>query len=171
MHREGRVWWLFGRFPCGASWLPCRQSDQLWSYDYRLIGRPLWGSLLPRRSLPTLALIASITFVTFHVKCISTCTLKPTKSHQTLLPCAWYWKLSTPGLVCGWLVRPIVYWVGSIAIGRQVHPQTPPSHEEKQSGQPSRISWASTHFCDSVTLLQTHSKRYGYLSGDKILLL
>ena len=27
----------------------------------------------------------------------------------------------------------------------------PPSHEEKWSGEPSRISWASTHFCDNVT--------------------
>ena len=30
-------------------------------------------------------------------------------------------------------------------------PQTPTSHEEKWSGEPSRISWASAHFCDSVT--------------------
>ena len=25
-------------------------------------------------------------------------------------------------------------------------PQTPPSHEEKQSGEPSQISWVSAHF-------------------------
>ena len=30
-------------------------------------------------------------------------------------------------------------------------PQTPPSHEEKRSGEPSRISWASARFCDGVT--------------------
>ena len=30
-------------------------------------------------------------------------------------------------------------------------PQIPPSHEEKWSGEPNRISWASVHFCDSVT--------------------
>ena len=29
--------------------------------------------------------------------------------------------------------------------------QTPPSHEEKRSGGPSQISWASAHFCNSVT--------------------
>ena len=40
----------------------------------------------------------------------------------------------------------------------QSRPQTPPSHEEKQSGEPSRISWASMHFCDSVT--QQRSKYF-----------
>ena len=30
-------------------------------------------------------------------------------------------------------------------------PQTPPSHEEKQSGEPSQIYWASVYFCDIVT--------------------
>ena len=30
-------------------------------------------------------------------------------------------------------------------------PQTSPSHKEKWSGEPSRISWANALFCDSVT--------------------
>ena len=30
-------------------------------------------------------------------------------------------------------------------------PRPPPSHEEKRSGEPSRISWASGRFSDSVT--------------------
>ena len=30
-------------------------------------------------------------------------------------------------------------------------PQTPPSHEEKRSGEQSRISWDSAHFCDNAT--------------------
>ena len=29
--------------------------------------------------------------------------------------------------------------------------QTPPSYEEKQSGESSQISWAGAHFCNSVT--------------------
>ena len=33
----------------------------------------------------------------------------------------------------------------------QSRPQTPPSHEEKWSGEQSRISWASGRFSDSVT--------------------
>ena len=44
---------------------------------------------------------------------------------------------------------------GSIEEGKEregsSHPQTPPSHEEKRSGEPSRISWASVRFCDNVT--------------------
>ena len=30
----------------------------------------------------------------------------------------------------------------------ECRPQTLSSHEEKRSGEPSRISWASAHFCD-----------------------
>ena len=37
-------------------------------------------------------------------------------------------------------------------------PQTPPSHEEKRSGEPSRIPWACTRFCDNVT--QQRSKHF-----------
>ena len=33
--------------------------------------------------------------------------------------------------------------------------QTPSSHEEKRSGEPSWISWASAHFCNSVTYIVT----------------
>ena len=33
----------------------------------------------------------------------------------------------------------------------QSRPQTPPSHKEKRSGEPSRISWASARFCNNVT--------------------
>ena len=33
----------------------------------------------------------------------------------------------------------------------QSRPQTPPSHEEKRSGEPSGTSWASTRFFDNVT--------------------
>ena len=33
----------------------------------------------------------------------------------------------------------------------QSHPQTPPSNEEKRSGEPSQISWASGCFSDIVT--------------------
>ena len=36
--------------------------------------------------------------------------------------------------------------------------QTPPSYEEKRSGEPSRISWASARFCDIVT--QQRSKHF-----------
>ena len=45
-------------------------------------------------------------------------------------------------------------------------PQTPPSHEEKWSGEPSQISWASEHFCDSATKQRSKQKKYGYLNGD-----
>ena len=33
------------------------------------------------------------------------------------------------------------------------HHQAPPSHEEKRSGELSPVSWASTHFCNSVTYI------------------
>ena len=50
----------------------------------------------------------------------------------------------------------------------------PPSHEEKRSGEPSQITWASALFCGSVT--QQHSDnplkiKYGYSNGDEQILL
>ena len=41
---------------------------------------------------------------------------------------------------------------GVLRNGQQlVSSPDPPSNEEKRSGEPSRISWASAHFCDNVT--------------------
>ena len=41
----------------------------------------------------------------------------------------------------------------------------------KQSGEPSQISWASEHFCDSVTWnVKPTKKRYRYLSRDEQIL-
>ena len=48
-------------------------------------------------------------------------------------------------------------------------PKAPPSHEEKRSGEPSQISWASAQFCSSVKTFYAKctQKRYGYSSRDK----
>ena len=49
-------------------------------------------------------------------------------------------------------------------------PQTPPSHKDKQSGEPSWIFWASADFVTESPrniLCQTCSKRYRYSSRDK----
>ena len=52
--------------------------------------------------------------------------------------------------------------VDEILIGQfkfsQSRPQTPLSHEEKWPGEASRISWANTRSCNSVT--QQHSKHF-----------
>ena len=42
--------------------------------------------------------------------------------------------------------------------GISLVPKTPPSHEEKWSGEPGQISWPSVWFCDSVT--QQPSKHF-----------
>ena len=57
-----------------------------------------------------------------------------------------------------------------LATNLQSRPQTPPSYEEKRSGELSQISWASAHFCHSVTqqrLKHLTSKRYRCSSRDK----
>ena len=43
--------------------------------------------------------------------------------------------------------------VQSTYIHVQSRPQTPPSHEEKQSGEISQITWVSAHPCNSVTYM------------------
>ena len=61
-------------------------------------------------------------------------------------------------------------WGCSLVEGSaQSRPQTLPSHEEKRSGEPSQISWASAQFCSSVKRFYAKctQKRYGYSSRDK----
>ena len=64
---------------------------------------------------------------------------------------------------------------GIVMVGVYSYSQIPPSHKEKQSGEPSWISWASALFCDSLT--QKHfvdnplKKNMNTWIAEKILLL
>ena len=50
----------------------------------------------------------------------------------------------------------VLYWCYCEAVAASricsLCPQTPPSHDEKRFGEPSRTSWANVRFCDNVNL-------------------